>query len=580
LSASAAAPAAVRGSVLARAGAWLRHDRAAVVATALVATIIVAPVAALFALAAGAEDNVWPHVFGVVLPNAMADTAVLLLGVGVMVTIIGVVTAWLVATCRFPGQKLFDWALLLPLAMPTYIVAYCYVDLLDAFGPVQSAWRHLFGFASRRDYWFPEIRSLYGAIFVMGLVLYPYVYLCARAVFLMQSAAVLDVARTLGASRRTAFFRIAVPLARPAIAVGVALALMETLNDIGASEYLGVQSLSVAVYATWVNRGSLAGAAQIACVMLLIVVALILLERFGRRRRRFAGSAARTHGRGSPLQLTGVTAWGAVAACAVPLALGFLVPAGFLTREAVHLIASNGFDPEFFVLIRHSMTLAGAAAVIACALGFLLAHAEQHARGHALSALVRLTGLGYALPGTVLAIGTMAPLVAFDNVIDAAMRHLFGIPTGLLIMGSGAAVIYAYVVRFLAVATGTVESGFHKISPHLEMAARTLGRTRIGALAAIELPLLRPAVATAALMVFVDAMKELPATLLLRPLDFETLSTSVYSYAARGSFEQGAVAALAIVVAGFLPVLWLARTSRIPLPQDMAAPSGLSSGSH
>ena len=569
----------MHSGALARAGAWLHHDRAAVTATALVAAIIVAPVVGLLAIAGSAQDNVWPHVVHVVLPNAITDTAVLLLGVGLVVTVTGVVTAWLVATCRFPGQKLFDWALLMPLAMPTYIVAYCYVDLLDAFGPVQSTFRHLFGFASRRDYWFPEVRSLYGGIFVMGLVLYPYVYLCARAVFLMQSAAVLDVARTLGASRRTAFFRIAVPLARPAIAVGVALALMETLNDIGASEYLGVQSLSVAVYATWVNRGSLAGAAQIACVMLLIVVALILLERFGRRRQRYAGSA-RTHDRGSPVQLTGTRAWAAFAACLAPLALGFLVPAGFLAHEAVHLIANNGFDPEFFVLIRHSMTLAGSAAAIACALGFMLAHAEQHARGHALGAMVRLTGLGYALPGTVLAIGAMAPLVTFDNVIDAAMRNLFGVPTGLLIMGSGAAVIYAYVVRFLAVATGTVETGFHKISPHLEMAARTLGRTRIGALATVELPLLRPAVATAALLVFVDAMKELPATLLLRPLDFETLSTSVYGYAARGSFEQGAVAALAIVVAGFLPVVWLARTSRIPLPQDMTAPSGFTSGSH
>ena len=569
----------MHSGALARVGAWLHQDRAAVTATALVAAIIVAPVAGLLAIAGSAQDNVWPHVVHVVLPNAITDTALLLLGVGLVVTVTGVVTAWLVATCRFPGQRLFDWALLMPLAMPTYIVAYCYVDLLDAFGPVQSTFRHLFGFASRRDYWFPEVRSLYGGIFVMGLVLYPYVYLCARAVFLMQSAAVLDVARTLGASRRAAFFRIAVPLARPAIAVGVALALMETLNDIGASEYLGVQSLSVAVYATWVNRGSLAGAAQIACVMLLIVVALILLERFGRRRQRYAGSA-RTHDRGSPVQLTGTRAWAAFAACLAPLALGFLVPASFLAREAVHLIANNGFDPEFFVLIRHSMTLAGSAAAIACALGFMLAHAEQHARGHALGAMVRLTGLGYALPGTVLAIGAMAPLVAFDNVIDAAMRNLFGVPTGLLIMGSGAAVIYAYVVRFLAVATGTVETGFHKISPHLEMAARTLGRTRIGALATVELPLLRPAVATAALLVFVDAMKELPATLLLRPLDFETLSTSVYGYAARGSFEQGAVAALAIVVAGFLPVVWLARTSRIPLPQDMTAPSGFTSGSH
>jgi iron(III) transport system permease protein len=539
-----------------------------------VAAIVAAPVAALFAIAAGAEDNVWPHIFGNVLPNALADTAALLIGVGVVVIVVGVGTAWLVATCRFPGHALFDWALLLPLAVPTYIVAYCYGDILDAFGPVQTALRQLFGFTSRRDYWFPEIRSVYGAVFVLGMVLYPYVFLCARAVFLMQSASVLDVARTLGASRAGAFFRIAIPLARPAIAVGAALALMETLNDIGASQYLGVQSLSVAVYATWVNRGSLAGAAQIACVMLLVVFALILLERFGRRQQRYTGSADRLHARGSPLRLTGASAWAAAAACLLPLALGFLIPAGFLVRQAVRMIAINGFDPEFFVLVRHSMTLAGCAAAIACALGFLLAHAEQHARGRTLSAAVRLTGLGYALPGTVLAIGTMAPLVALDDLINAAVSALSGRHIGLLIMGSGMALVYVYVVRFLAVSTGTMETGFHKISPHLEMAARTLGRTRINALAAIEVPLLRPAVATAALLVFVDAMKELPATLLLRPLDFETLSTSVYSFAARGSFEHGAVAALAIVFAAFLPVLWLARASRIPLPRDMAGDDG------
>ncbi len=558
-------------------GAWFRHDRPALVGTLLIAAIVAAPVAALFAIALSAEDNVWPHIVGVVLPNSLFDTAVLLIGVGIVVAAVGIATAWLVATCRFPGRGLFDWALLLPLAMPTYIVAYCYVDILDSFGPVQSGFRYLFGFAGRRDYWFPEIRSLYGAIFVMGMVLYPYVYLCVRAIFLMQSRSVLDVARTLGASRAAAFFRIAIPLARPAIAVGVALALMETLNDIGASEYLGVRSLSVAVYATWVNRGSLAGAAQIACVMLVVVVALVLLERLGRRGQRYVAQGHRVHDRGSPLRLTGAKAMAATLACFLPLALGFLIPAGFLVREAVTLLARNGLDPEFPVLVRHSVTLAGTAAAIACVTGLVLAHAEQHARGRTLSAMVRLTGLGYALPGTVLAIGAMVPMIALDNAIDATLRATLGIPTGLLIVGSGGAVVYAYVVRFLAVATGTMEAGFHKISPHLEMAARTLGRTRFGALGAIELPLLRPAVATAALLVFVDAMKELPATLLLRPLDFETLSTNVYGYAARGSFEQGAVTALAIVLAGFLPVLWLARTSRIPLPGDMQTSMGAKS---
>lgn len=553
---------------------WFRHDRAALVGAGALALLVLAPVAALIAIALGADDNIWPHVLTLVLPRAFVETIGLLLGVGVTVAVIGVLTAWLTATCRFPGQSVLDWALLLPLAIPTYIVAYCYVDILDSFGPVQSGLRRLFGFASRQDYWFPEIRSLPGAIFVMSLVLYPYVYLCVRAVFLMQTASVFDVARTLGASRAGVFFRVAVPLARPAIAVGVALALMETLNDVGATEYLGVRSLAVAVYTTWVSRGSLAGAAQIACAMLVIVLALIVIERLARRRQRYVGNSQRVHDRGSPHVLSGFPAMAATLVCLVPLMLGFVVPAGFLLREAIGVLAQDGLDPEFFTYVRHSMTLAAVAAAIACLAGFMLAHAESHARGPAFAPVVRLTGLGYALPGTVLALGVMAPLVLLDNVIDAAMRNAFGISTGLLLMGSGAGVVYAYVVRFLAVATGAIEAGFHKLSPHLEMAARTLGRSRLGALAAIELPLLRPAVATAALLVFVDAMKELPATLLLRPLGFETLATHVYGFAARGTFERGAVAALMIVLAGLLPILYLARASRLPLMGPVEVGSG------
>lgn len=559
--------------------AEIRRDRPALVGGALVAAVVLAPVAALLVIAFRGDDNVWPHILSTVLPNAIADTAALLAGVGVGVAVTGVVTAWLTATCRFPGQRLFDWALLLPLAIPTYIVAYCYVELFDSFGPVQTALRDLAGFKSRQDYWFPDIRSLGGAVLVMTAVLYPYVYLCARAVFLMQSASLLDAARTLGCSRGAAFRRIAVPLARPAVAVGVALALMETLNDLGATEYLGVRSLAVSVYATWVNRGSLSGAAQIACVMLLVVFALVALERVARRRQRYTTSGHRAHQPTAPVELRGWQAAGAVLACGAPLAFGFLVPAGFLVREALARLADQGLPDEFLGLMRHSVGLAAAAAAIVVAVGFVLAHAEYHARGRAVGAIVRLTGLGYALPGTVLAVGAMVPLAGLDNMVDGWMRQSLGISTGLLVMGSGAAIVYAYVVRFLAVATGVVESGFQKISPHMEMAARTLGRTAAGALREVELPLMRPAVATAALLVFVDAMKELPATLLLRPFNFDTLATNVYGFANRGTFEDGAVAALTIVLVGLAPVILLARMSRLPLGGGSPPSSTATAGS-
>ncbi|MFN8830452.1 MAG: ABC transporter permease [Labrys sp. (in: a-proteobacteria)] len=543
--------------------AWksLRQDWRWVLGVLLVASVPLAPLAALAYFALTADLNVWPHLIANVLPAALRDTLALLVGVGLLVSLLGVTTAWLVSAYTFPGRRIFEWALLLPLAMPAYIIAYTYVEILDAFGPVQTMLRAVTGFTSRQDYWFPEPRSLPGAILLMGFVLYPYVYLSARAMFLMQAAGLIDVARTLGDDSRGVFWRIALPLARPAIAVGVSLALMEAMNDIGAVEYLGVRTLTVSVYTTWINRGSLGGAAQIACLSLLIMVGLVALERHARRRQRFAAHAQRQR-RLVPQPLKGRAVIGAVIACSLPILIGFVAPAAFLLEAAIHHATRQGMPPGFLTALGHTVMLASVAAAIAVFFGLVLAVATRVSRVPGITLLARLANLGYAAPGTILAVGMLAPLAAFDNAVDAFMRATFGVSTGLLLSGTGVALVLAYVARFLGIANGGLEAGLGRVPLSLDMAARNLGDTRSQTMWRIHLPLIRPALGAAALLVFVDAMKELPATLLLRPFNFETLSTVVYDAASRGMFEDGALAALAIVLAGLLPVVMISRLSR------------------
>jgi iron(III) transport system permease protein len=462
-----------------------------------------------------------------------------------------------------------DWALLLPLAVPTYVVAFAYLDLLHPIGPIQTALRDFLGIASPRDFRLPDIRSMTGAILLFGLVLYPYVYLATRAMFLMQAAGCIEAARTLGAGRARVFFRIALPLARPAIAVGAALALMETLNDVGASQFLGIRTLTLSVFSTWVNRSDLAGAAGIALFMLVIVVALVTVERWARRRQRFAAATQRT----SPPQrrlLFGGRGLAALGAGFLPVLFGFLVPAGYLVYAASLRIGFAGISGDIVRETLNTVTVSAVATVAAVALGLIVAYAARLDPGKFGATLSRAASLGYALPGTVLAIGLLVPLAAFDNIVDAGARQFFGISTGLLIAGSGAALIYAYVARFLAISVGGIEAGMDKVPRSLDQSARTLGRTAGGTLRAVHLPLIRPAIGAAAILVFVDCMKELPATLLLRPLNFETLATHLYGEAVRGTYEDGAVAALAIVLAGLLPIIVLARISRSPIRANRA----------
>lgn len=538
-----------------------RHDWPWVAAVWIIALLAALPVASIGILALGAAGDIWPHLVATVLPDAMVETALLLCGVGAVTVAVGVSTAWLVSAHAFPGRRILEWALLLPLAVPTYIIAYTYVEMLDYFGPVQQAVRAIFGFTTRRDYWFPEIRSMPGAILLMGFVLYPYVYLTARSMFLMQSSCVLDVARTLGASRRRAFLQIALPLARPAIAVGAALALMEAMNDIGAVEYLGVRTLTVSIYTTWLNRGSLGGAAQIACLALAVITALVVLERRARRNQRYASQAQRQR-RLVPLQLGGLAGAAAILACSLPIAIGFAAPASFLAVRAVRRTLRSGLPDGFGPALAHTLVLAGIAAILAVLFGLVIAYAVRITRVPGVRLMARVAGLGYAVPGTIFAVGMLAPMAGFDNALDALMKRHFGFGTGLVLSGSGVALVLAYVGRYLAVASGGIEAGFEKVSPHLDMAARNLGRTSAEAMRDIHLPLIRPALAAAALLVFVDAMKELSATLLLRPFNFETLATLVYQQASRGLYEEGSLAALTIVAAGLGPVILLARMSR------------------
>lgn len=520
------------------------------------AALVALPVIAIAALAFSSSGDVWPHLFRTVLPHAAAQTLLLLTGVGVLTLVIGSGAAWLVTMYRFPGRDMLDWLLILPLAVPAYITAYCYGDLMDYSGPLQSGLRAISGFANAKDYWFPQIRSLGGAIFVLSFVLYPYVYLTARASFMRQSACVLEVARTLGATSTGVFFSVALPLARPALAAGLALVLMECLNDIGAVEYLGVKTFTAAVYETWLQRSSLSGAAQIALVMLVFVMLVLAAERAARRGRRYHSSQQY---RDAPREtLTPAAGRLAAAACALPPLLGFALPLGVLIK-AVAAHAGEAGSAAYWQAARHSLLLALTAALLTVLLVLVLCFTMRLTSSRIVSAAARLATLGYAVPGTVVAIGLLVPLAALDNRIDPLMRGWTGISTGLLLSGSAFALVLAYTVRFLAAGMGAVEAGFHKISPTVDAAARTLGAGPGKTLLRIHLPLLRPALGAAALLVFVDSIKELPATLLLRPFNFETLATQIYMLASLEQFERAAPAALTIVLIGMAPIILLHR---------------------
>ncbi len=527
------------------------------IVVALVVTVMLLPLVTIGLLAVTPTDNIWPHLLENVLPRALRETLLLAFGVGLFTLAIGTATAWFVTMYRFPGRSLIDRLLVIPLAMPTYIVAYCYVDLLDFAGPVQTWLRGTFGWATPRDYWFPQIRSISGAIFLLGVVLYPYVYLTARASFVQQSVCVLEVARTLGRTSLGTFWAVALPLARPALAAGVALALMESLNDLGAVQHLGVETLTVSIYTTWLQRSNLGGAAQLATVMLLFVALLFTIERLARGQGKFHHTTSRYRA----IPFSDVEGWkGYLAAtiCALPFIFGFVLPFGVLIGPAIRH-AAEASNTDFWRAAGNSVMLSALAAMLAVFCAVVLAYSQRIASNRITRPATQAAGLGYAVPGTVLALGLMFPLARFDNFIDGLARDYLGVSTGLLLSGTLFALVLAYTIRFLAVALGSVDAGLQRISPNLDAAARTLGQNSLSALWRVHLPLLLPAIGAGGLLVFVDSMKELPATLLMRPFNFDTLATQIYNYAALELFERTAPGALAIVAVGLIPVLLLHR---------------------
>jgi len=529
-----------------------------------VAGLIATPIIAVILLAVAASDDIWPHLASTVLPHYLANTAVLAAGVGVGTLVIGVGTAWLVTMCRFPMRRVFEWALLLPLAVPSYVIAYVYTDVLEYAGPLQATLRDLFGWTSRRDYWFPEIRSLGGAITMMTLVLYPYVYLLARAAFLEQSVCVLEVSRTLGRGPWQSFVRVALPLARPAIVIGLTLVMMETLNDFGTVDFFAVATLTTGIYDVWLNMNSMAGAAQLAMLTLGIVALLIFAERRARRKQRFHHPTSRYRAI-AVAPLTPGRAALVFFACLVPVLLGFVVPATQLLRFALTHRPATGTD-SFPTLAANSLFLASATAALAVVIGLFLAYGVRTSRSRLLAAATRFASIGYAIPGAVLAVGVIVPLAAWDNAIDALARQFFGMSPGLLLSGTVVALVFGYLVRFLALSHGAIEASLGKVTPSMDGAARTLGHTPLSVLWRVHLPLMRGSLLTAAILVFVDCMKELPLTLLLRPFNFETLATNVHQLASAELLEQSAPGALAIVAAGILPVIALSRTIRRSRP--------------
>jgi len=545
-----------RAALFRRLGPWE-------IGTALVCLLVALPLLAVLALSFGDNQDIWSHLTATVLPDYLATTALLMLGVGSGTLLIGVAGAWLVTMCRFPGKRLFEWALLLPIAMPAYIIAFVYTDVLEYAGPVQALLREWFGWSSPRDYWFPEIRSLGGAVTMMTLTLYPYVYLLARASFMEQSVCVLEASRTLGRGPWSSFFSVALPLARPAIVIGVSLVLMEALNDFGTVDFFAVKTFTAGIYDVWLNMNSVAGAAQLSTVLLAFVLLLILAERRARGSRSFQHATSRYRALPS-YKLRGLKAAGGFLVCALPVLLGFLVPAAILGSYALDHYQAT-LEANFVDHLLNSLMLSGSAALIALLIGLFLAYGVRLSGSKGLRAASRFASIGYAMPGAVLAVGIMVPFGAFDNSVDAFMRDSFGISTGLLLSGTLAAVTYGYVVRFLALSYGTAEASLTKVTPSMEGAARTLGAGPFGTLRRLHFPLIRGSILAAALLVFVDGMKELPMTVILRPFNFDTLATFVHQYASDELLEEAAPAALTIVATGIIPVILLSlgiRSSR------------------
>jgi iron(III) transport system permease protein len=522
----------------------------------LLAAAMALPVFTIFILALSGGFEAWPHLLSSVLPNLVLTTLLLCGLCGGLALVFGTVSAWLVSFYDFPGRRTLSWMALLPLALPGYIISFVYVDALTFSGPVQTTLRQWMGWLRPQDYWFPDIRSLGGAAIVLAFALYPYVYLAARAAFLRLPANHIHVSRTLGRSPFQAFIEVALPQARTAVFIGTLLVIIECLNDIGAATFFGVRTLTLAVYSTWLDLGNLAGAAQLALMLVLTLGSLLHIEQKALARQTKGGAAIGQHVREA---LRGGKAWAASVTMALPVVFGFVIPCVLLVAYSVRRL-DEAFLYDNLRALGASLSMAGLACIFTLLVALALIYVRRHHDSPVLAITTRLASLGYALPGAVLGLGLLVPFGQFDQALNGITNAVFGWTPGLMLSGGIFTVVFAYVVRFLIIALSNVGDGMDKIPITLDQVSRTLGRSPFRVFLEIQLPLLKPAMIASCLLVMVDAMKELPATLILRPFDFETLATRIFSLASLGQYESAAIPSLAIVVAGLLPVMILSKS--------------------
>nr|WP_301272706.1 iron ABC transporter permease [Halomonas sp. R1t4] len=537
------------------------------IALFLVALIVALPILVVLGHIVMPTEGVWQHLASTVLPRYLSNTFWLVLWVGLGTLVIGTGTAWLVVMCRFPGKRLFEWALLLPLAVPTYVIAYAYTDFLQVAGPLQSLLREWFHWQVG-DYYFPNVRSLGGAATLITFVLYPYVYLLARASFLEQSVCVLDVGRTLGRGPWRLFASVALPLARPALVGGVSLVLMETLNEFGAVQFFGVDTFTTGIYRTWFGLGEPIAAAQLAACLLTFVIAFVLLERWSRGKRRYFHTTNR-YQQLPEYRLHGWHAVGATLACLLPVTIGFMLPSGILLEMAM-TTGDSLFGTRFIGFAMNSLSLATVAALIAVGLAVLLSYGVRLHNSPSARLFTRIAAMGYAIPGSVVAVGILIPFAWLDNALNTWLHTHYDKIIGLVFSGTAFILIYAYVVRFLAVSFNAVEASLGKVTPSMDAASRTLGQTAGGTLRRIHTPLMRSSLLAAGILVFVDVMKELPATIILRPFNFDTLAVRAHSLASDERLAEASTASLTIVVVGILPVILLSLAMRRARPGSQA----------
>lgn len=517
----------------------------------LFGVVMLMPIGSIIVLSLTPSENIWPHLLSTVLPTYISNTLILFLFIGLLTTFIGTITAWLVTMYSFPGQRYFSWMLLLPLAMPTYVLAYTYTDLLEYTGPVQLYLRHLFDYTGIDIF---PIRSMTGATLIMSFVLYPYIYITARAGFLEISPSMLESSKLFNRSNLYTFFHVALPLTRPAIIAGLTLVLLEVLNDFGTVDYFAIKTFSIGVYDVWFNMGNLAGAAQIAFVALIFVFLLVFIEKYVRRKQRFYQNNNYFSSYNKE-KLVGKKAVIAFSLCFTPILIGFIIPTITLA-----VYSYNYFEQSWTVDFRHymfnSLFLASFAAFLTVLLALVLVYSRWIYDNRLTRIVTRLSITGYALPGIVLAFGLLYPLTRIDHWLNS----MFNDSLGLLLSGSVFILLFAYVVRFITIAIGSIESSFSKITPSMDMTARTLGYSRRQILFKFHLPLLKTGIFTVLILVFVDTMKELPTTLFLRPFNFDTLATHVYQFASDERLEESALGALIIVISGVLPIIFLNRS--------------------